>query len=173
MSRLIWSLAAALALAPSAAAQSDPASVKKTVEKGGEFWSSPAEVTVGETSVKPGTRLLFWPELDEVYDATRKRITVRFHWQLMPGEKAFKRDQALRLTILAPAQPEFSATAVVQPAAGEEKGMVSATLPLEKCECAGPTDLVLYLGLKEPQSNLVQLKVRFERLSKAPQKPLR
>ena len=47
MLRHLWSLAAALALAPAALAQSDPASIKKTVEKGGEFWSSPAEITVG------------------------------------------------------------------------------------------------------------------------------
>ena len=91
----------------------------------------------------------------------------------MPGEKPFKKDQALRMTILAPAQPQFSAITVVQPAAGEEKGMIAATLPLEKCEVAGTTDLVLYLGLKEPQSNLVQIKARFERLTRAPQKSLR
>ena len=173
MARLIWSLAAALALAPAAAAQSDPASVKKTVEKGGKHWSSPAEVTAGETTVAPGKRLLFWPEEDDVYDATRKRITVRFHWMLMPGEKPFKKDQALRVTILAPADPNFSATTVVQPVAGEEKGMIAATLPLEKCEAVGPTDLVLYLGLKEPQSNLVQIKARFERVTRTPQKLLR
>jgi hypothetical protein len=69
MARHLWSLAAALALAPAAAAESDPASVKKTVEKGGENWSSPAEITVGETTVAPGKRLLFWPEQDDVYDA--------------------------------------------------------------------------------------------------------
>jgi hypothetical protein len=92
---------------------------------------------------------------------------------LMPGEMAFKKDQALRVTILAPADPNFSAMTVVQPAAGEEKGMIAATLPLEKCEAVGTTDLVLYLGLKEPQSNLVQIKARFERLTRASQKPLR
>lgn len=172
MVRPILSLAVIAALATTAGAQTDPASVKKTIEKGGEFWLSPAEFAAAETTIVPGKRLLFWPEHDEVYDATRKPPVLRLRWRLMPGEKQFKKGQALKLSIHAPASPTFIASAVVHPMPGAEGGAFSVTLPLEKCECSGMTDLVLFLGLKEPQSNLLNVKVRLEQLTKAPNQPL-
>ena len=167
------SCALVAALAAPAVAQTDPVSAAKIVEKGGTHWSSPAEFTANDTAIAPGKRLLFWPAEDEVPDATTKRVAIRFHWVLMPGEKPFKKGQALQLTIFAAGDPEFRATTTVQPAAGVESGMLSATLPLEKCNGTGNTDLVLYLGLKEPQSNLLQVKVRFERLATRPKAPMR
>ena len=143
------------------------------MEKGGRHWSSPAEFAAGDTTITPGKRLLFWPASDEVPDATAKRVAVRFHWRLMPGEKPFSKGQALQLSIIAPADPDFGAMTTVQPAAGHESGVISATLPLEKCNGSGNTDLILYLGLKEPQSNLLQIKVRFERLATKPSAPMR
>ena len=136
-------------------------------------WSSPAGFAFGDRTIAPGKRLHFWPADDEVPDATSKRVTLRFHWCLMPGEKPFKKGQALKLTILASADPDFSATTTVQPGAGVEAGMISATLPLEKCDAAGNTDLILFLGLKEPHSNLLQVKVRLERLATTPPAPMR
>jgi hypothetical protein len=173
MVRPILSLAVVAALATTAGALTDPASAKKIVENGGEFWTSPAEFTAAETTIAPGKRLLFWPEHDEVYDATRKRPALRLYWQLLPDEKQFKKGQALKLSIHAPTDSTFTASAIVHPMAGAENGIVSVTLPLEKCEGSGVTDLVLYLGLKEPQSNLLNVKVRFERLTKAPTVPVR
>jgi hypothetical protein len=166
-------MAIGAALVATAEAQTDPASAKKILENGGKHWSSPAEFTAGETTIQPGQRLLFWPADDEVSDATTKRVTLRFQWMLMPGEKPFKKGQALMLSILAPDDPDFSSKSTVTFPADLEQGVVSATLPLEKCDCSGNTDLVLYLGLKEPQSNLLQAKVRFERLANKPPVPVR
>jgi hypothetical protein len=171
--RLFVSYALCAALVSTAGAQTDPASAAKIVEKGGMHWSSPAEFEAGDTSIAPGRRLLFWPAEDEVPDATTKRVTLRFHWALLPGEKPFKKGQAMKLTILAPADPDFRATTTVQPTAGADSGMLSATLPLEKCNSSGNTDLVLVLGLKEPHSNLLQVKVRFDRLATRPAAPMR
>jgi hypothetical protein len=161
--------AALMATVQSAAiAENDPAGAKKTVAKGGEFWSSPAEFAVGETTIAPGQRLLFWPAEEGPYDATRKRVPVRFQWRLMSGEKQFKKGQSLQLTIFSPADPDFRAAAIVQMTPGADEGTLSAMLPLEKCDCTGDADLVMFLGLKEPHSNLLQMKMRFERVAKLP-----
>jgi hypothetical protein len=173
MMRCLLSLALAAALVATAGAQTSPESVQKILEKGGKHWSSPPKFVAGETTIEPGQRLLFWPADDEVPDATTKRVTLRFHWLLLPGEKRFERGQALRMTIYAPSDPDFVAMTAVQPAAGEESGMISATLPLEKCDGSGKTELVLFLGLKEPQSNLLQVKVRFEQLATRPKNETR
>jgi hypothetical protein len=168
MGRTFLSFAVVAALARVAAAQTDPASAAKTVEKGGEYWTSPAEFVAAKNTIVPGKRLLFWPADDESYDAARKRVMVRFRWMLLPGEKPFKKGQALKLTVLTSADPDFSAMTSVTLESGADHGIFGVTLPLEKCDCSGETDLVLFLGLKEPQSNLVQIKVRFERLANAP-----
>lgn len=173
MGRLLVSCALLAALTSTAWAQIGPGNAIKIIEKGGMHWSSPAEFASGDRTITPGKRLLFWPADDEVPDATTKRVTLRFHWCLMPGEKPFKKGQALKLTILAPDDTDFCATTIVQPGAGVEAGMISATLPLEKCSAAGNSDLILFLGLKEPHSNLLQVRVRLERLATKPPVPMR
>ena len=173
MTRECLSLAVAAAPVSTSLAQTDPADAKKTVQQGGKFWSSPLEYDSDEGPIAPGKRLLFWPVEDENYDATRRRLTIKFHWVLMPGEKPFKKGQSLMLRIHAPDDPAFRAMATIQPAADAEYGVVSATLPLEKCECPARAKLVLYLGLKEPHSNLLEVQARFERVARAPRPEVR
>ncbi|HEX5106161.1 MAG TPA: hypothetical protein VFV87_20215 [Pirellulaceae bacterium] len=171
MRRFFVSVAVAAALVSAAGAEQDPRQVEKFVAKGGEHWSAPAEISLGDSSVTGGKRLLVWPEGDKVFDVADKKALVSFHWMLLPGEAPFKRGQALRLSIHAPAEPRFFTSTTVQPEAGAREGMLRVMLPLEKCPLGGETELVLYLGLKEPQSNLLEIKVDLAPVAAAAPRP--
>jgi hypothetical protein len=168
MKQLSIALGLCTLVALTARAQTDEAKAVSTVSKGGEHWSAPDQLDLGETTIKPGKRLLFWPEEDQVHEVLENQVTLRFRWALAPGELPFKKRQAFNLAVHSSADPEFSSSTNIQVGADEREGLFEARLPVKKLDAQGQADLSLYLRLQEPQSNLLKIKVRFGRLARVP-----
>jgi len=152
----------------SAWAETDASKAEKALAKGGAHWSAPQRIDAAGAEILPGNRLMFWPVDDEVHEVVNNHVALNFHWALKPGQKTFDKRQALSLAVHSSADPSFKSSTIVQPAAGEESGVFEAELPVGKLDANGEAELLLYLKLAEPQSNLLQIKVRFGRQARVP-----
>ena len=155
-------------LALTARAQTDAAKAINLVAKGGDHWSAPEKFELGDATIKPGNRLLIWPEADQVYEIRDNHVTLKLRWALAPDELPFKKRQAFSLTVHSSADPDFSVSTNVQLAADEREGLFEARLPVNKLAADGEAELVAYLRLQEPQSNLLKVNAHFGRLARVP-----
>ncbi len=64
-----------------------PEGVANSTQKGGNSWSSPAGASVGDTPFAPGDRFWVWPVEDRVLEVKDRKVPVKFHWRVRPGQK--------------------------------------------------------------------------------------
>ncbi len=154
------------AFSPSEAKKLADSSGAEVIQKGGQFWSSPARVSRGDTSFIPGDRFWVWPVDDQVFQGKDGKLVIKFHWRVRPGQTPPRKDNDdifAHFDLLSEGNGStffnFQANRL-DLNVGQTEGVCETTLNIE--HLSGKGDVILFLSgamlfPKKTDSNLLHL----------------